>query len=218
MPAHGGFNVHDRQDVQRSRDRVARHIKFLGGELHRARALLARRDRQLKALQPKSQRAQVVKFLLARVGRHEDAGRQNRAKWLDAWARKVGEWMVGQPWCGLTVWMACRAAGLKLDPRTVSTVAIRDMAKAGTGGFARWVPWSDVQAGRYKLEPGDVLIYGTPASGPVHTGVFVGGGKVAEGNTSPGRGGSQNDGGGLYLRDLSDRAGWILGVAIPAYT
>ena len=82
--------------------------------------------------------------------------------------------MVGQPWCGLTIWEICRHVGLGLDKRTVSTVAIRDMAKTGTGGFRHWRPW----AVGVKLNPGDVLIYGTPRSGPVHTGLYVGNGRV----------------------------------------
>lgn len=182
-----------------------RKIKRRQKAIQRLRKWRASRQRQLKRLQDKHGPAAAVKFMLANVGRHEDAGRPNRAVWLDAWSREIGEWMVGQPWCGLAVWKAAKAAGWALDKRTVSTVFIRDAAMKGTGGFKAWHPAS--------AEPklGWVAIYGT--GGPQHTGMYVGQGKVAEGNTSPGNGGSQNDGGGLYLRTLSERRGWLLGWA-----
>ena len=169
-----------------------------------------RRQKQLKAAEARSHpRAIFVKFFHDHAGWHEDAGRQNRADWLDKWARLIGSWMVGQPWCGLTVWMAARAAGVKLSPTTVSTVAIRNMAMAGTGGFKAWHP----AGSGYQPKPGDVPVYGTAATGPVHTGGFLGHGEVGEGNTSPGNGGSQNNGGGLYIRSWAERSGWCLGIA-----
>lgn len=212
MPT-SGFDVHNRADLTASRKRLQVQQVALGKALAAVRKMIARRDKQLKALTPTSQRARAVQFLHQRLGRHEDAGRPNRAAWLDKWANLIGSWMLGQPWCGLAVWMACRAAGLDLDKRTVSTVAIRAMAKGGLGGFKQWRPWVP----GVQLDPGDVLVYGTAQSGPVHTGIYAGNGIVYEGNTSPGSGGSQNNGGGLWARKLTERHGWILGVAVPAY-
>lgn len=208
------FSVHSRRDLTRSRaawrKRYAQYHKLAA----KAKALVARRNRQLAALPKTTQRALVCKFLLAHVGWHEDAGRQNRAGWLDKWAADIGAWMIGQPWCGLTVFEACKAAGVTLDKTTVSTVAIRAMAQHATGGFKKWHP----AASGYQPQPGDVAIYGTTASGPVHTGTYVGGGRMVEGNTSPGSGGSQANGGGIYIRSLAERRGWLLGWAIPDYT
>lgn len=149
--------------------------------------------------------ARAVKFLSDRLGWHEDPGRPNRAVWLDKWAREVGEWMVAQPWCGLTIWQAAKAAGVKLTAETMSTVAIRNHAQAGTGGFKAWHSASATP------QLGWVAIYGT--GGPEHTGMYAGNGMVYEGNTSSGSGGSQNNGGGLYPRKLAERRGWLLGWA-----
>lgn len=209
------LDVHDRGDLKRSRKlhkRRAKHAKAKITRWQRVRQqalkLVARRNRQLKALDRQNDpAAKAAKFLLDRVGCHEDPGRPNRAVWLDKWARLIGSWMIGQPWCGLAVWMAARYAGVTLDKTTVSTVAIRDMAQRGVGGFKAWHPASA------SPQVGWVPVYGTPGSGPQHTGMYVGGGRIAEGNTSPGAGGSQNNGGGLYVRTLAERRGWLLGWA-----
>jgi cell wall-associated NlpC family hydrolase len=207
------FDVTSRHDLTRSRNKWRGRFRRLRKLTARAKAMVAKRNRQLKALPKGTQRQKVCAFLLAHVGWHEDTGRPNRAAWLDKWAADIGSWMRGAPWCGLTVWEACRHAGLALDKTTVSTVAIRSMAQRGTGGFRTW---HDATSG-YQPQPGDVAIYGTAGTGPVHTGIYVGGGRMVEGNTSPGSGGSQANGGGIYIRSLAERRGWLLGWAIPKY-
>lgn len=192
-------------------------LKWLRTSLRKWRArrlqsqrMITKRRQQIDAA-VKRQREQrrgpaaAVKFLADRVGWHEDAGRPNRAAWLDKWADDIGSWMRGQPWCGLAVYEASKAAGTELTKETVSTVAIRNHAIAGTGGFKAWHPASATP----KL--GWVAVYGTGT--PEHTGMSAGGAYVYEGNTSPGNGGSQNNGGGLYRRNLSERRGWLLGWA-----
>lgn len=171
-----------------------------------AQAKINKRNRQIKAtLAARRGPGRAIKFMLDHAGWHEDVGRPNRARWLDAWAREVGEWMVGQPWCGLAVWKAAKAAGTTLSTQTMSTVAIRNMAMRGEGGFKAW------HGPNVAPKLGWVAIYGS--NGPQHTGLYLGNGRVGEGNTSPGNGGSQNNGGGLYIRSLADRRSWLLGWA-----
>jgi hypothetical protein len=203
------FDTHDRATLLASRKKWRAAYLKAHKAAQTAKAMVARRNAQLKALPKDSQRQRVCQFLLAHVGWHEDAGRPNRAAWLDVWARDIGTWMLAQPWCGLTVYEACKSAGLTLDKTTVSTVAIRSMAQRGVGGFKKW------ESASYQPHPGDVAIYGT--TGPVHTGVYVGAGRMVEGNTSPGSGGSQANGGGIYIRSLAERRSWLLGWAIPNY-
>lgn len=183
-----------------------------------AQKQINRRNRQIEAERKRLKAkgaapAKAVKFLSDRAGWHEDAGRPNRAAWLDKWADNIGAWMRGQPWCGLTVWMAAKAAGVTLSLETVSTVAIRRMAQEASrtgktvGGFKAWHEASATP------QLGWVPVYGTASTGPVHTGMKGADDDVWEGNTSPGNSGSQNNGGGLYPRKLSDRQGWLLGWA-----
>jgi hypothetical protein len=206
------FDVRDRGDLTRSRKHWRAIYLRLHKRANRAKAMIAKRDRQLKALPASSQAKKAAQFYLDHAGWHEDGGRPNRAAWLDAWARDIGAWMIGQPWCGLAVYEACKAAGLILDKTTVSTVAIRSMAQRGVGGFKRWHPPSATP------KIGWVAVYGTAASGPVHTGMYLGDDRMGEGNTSPGNGGSQANGGGLYIRSLAQRRSWLLGWAEPAFT
>lgn len=204
------LDVNDRGSLLRSRAKWRKRLRFLNGQRHKVIALIHRRTKQLKRLNAQGERARAVEVALKIVGKHEDPGRPNRAPWLDVWARRIGPWMVGQPWCGLTVWEICRHVGVTLSTQTVSTVAIRDMAQRKTGGYRGWTNISHVQ-------PGDFIVYGFNGTGPQHVGVYVGNGKVVEGNTSPGHGGSQNDGGGIYIRTVAERRPYILGVAQPAY-
>lgn len=191
---------------------LRRRIRSLTTRIRKLTRWRRTRRKQLKhalAQTHGAHRVAAIRFLHANEGKHETPGRPNRAPWLDRWAREIGSWMVGEPWCGLTVWKAAKAGGVRLSPTTVGTVAIRNMAMAGTGGFKAWHP---IGSG-YQIKPGDVPVYGTSASGPVHTGMYLGGDHVGEGNTSPGTGGSQNNGGGLYIRRWSERRGWCLGIA-----
>lgn len=178
-----------RKKIKRSQEIIAKNRKW------RAQHQAELRRRQDPA-------AIAVKWGLQYEGFVEN---DNRAPWLDPWAREIGDWMVGQPWCGLLVWKMAQAAGVTLSKETVSTVAIKRMAESGTGGFKAW------HGPNVEPRIGFVAIYGT--GGPQHTGMYIGNGKVLEGNTSPGRTGSQNNGGGVYVRTLAERRGWLLGYA-----
>jgi hypothetical protein len=123
----------------------------------------------------------------------------NRAPWLDALARKfVGPWMVGQPWCGLACIVGWAGAGVALPKDTVSTVACLHRARRGDG--FRLVPASKAAPGDLVLMDfaagGDEVQHVGLARGPMRNGLIP----TREGNTSPGAGGSQNNGGGVYDR------------------
>lgn len=158
------------------------------------RAKIAKRRKALAA--SSNPGAVAVKAALGDVGRTE---RNNRAPWLDAWARKyVGAWMVGQPWCGLACIKWYADAGKALPKDTVSTVAILNRARAGNL-YSLVRPES--------ARAGDLVVMDFAPGGPPaqHVGLALGpmrGGVIptVEGNTSPGNGGSQNNGGGIYRR------------------
>lgn len=205
-------DARDRRSLEASKKRAVRKRSALRRQINKLTALIHRRDKQIKALPKASQRAQAVKFALSLVGRHEDAGRPNRAAWLDSWALQIGRWMLGQPWCGLLCWIVAKHVGLALTKETVSTVAIRNHARRGSGGFKGWTSIDHAR-------PGDLIVMGFKgaAGGPMHVGMYVGNGRIVEGNTSPGRSGSQNNGGGAFIRTVAERRPFILGVAVPNY-
>lgn len=93
----------------------------------------------------------------------------------------------GQPWCGAFVGHVLRRAGVNAPREIVYTPNILRLG---------WVRPS-------KPRPGDLVLFKWPgiSHDPVdHVGLYVGRGATIEGNTSPGSGGSQNNGGGVYLR------------------
>lgn len=94
----------------------------------------------------------------------------------------------GSPWCGAFVGHVLRKAGVKVPQSIVYTPAVFNFG------------WQRV----YKPRPGDVVLYKWPgiSRDPCdHIELYVGRGWTIGGNTSPGNGGSQNNGGGVYLRN-----------------
>lgn len=192
-----------------SQDRVDANKR----KLREIRALVQSAERGLAGVRREIDKtrnpgARAVAALEGWVGRTEN---NNRAGWLDAWARKyVGEWMVGQSWCGLACIVAWSQAGVALPKDTVSTVAILNRARR----HDKFRPVSPENA-----QPGDLVVFnfagGAPAEhvglarGPMRNGMIP----TVEGNTSPGTGGSQNNGGGIYKR--SRPIGLVAVVARP---
>ena len=182
--------------TRRYRQRVSEY-RYARKRIHVLRAAIKRRRAELAAKQTGDIGAKAVAHALKSVGAHEDPGRPNRAKWLDAWVAKYHQpWMVGQPYCGLgcIVWWA--RAGKKLPLDTVSTVAIANRARRGDGFSS--VPFD-------KAKAGDLLVMHFGSGGPKHVGLARGpmkGGvfSTVEANTSPTNSGSQANGGGVYLR------------------
>lgn len=94
----------------------------------------------------------------------------------------------GQPWCMAFVQWCFSEAGMALPYRTASCSALLDWYRKNRPACVTEVP-----------APGDVAIYTFGHTGIVES---VGAGSVTaiEGNTSPGRAGSQDNGGGVYRR------------------
>jgi hypothetical protein len=132
------------------------------------------------------------------IGRAEHPS--NRGTWgLNAWQLELasgGAWLNAAPWCGIYVW-ACltKGAGVKgLNSRCAAVNFIYLDAAAGRNGWRS-------RHGRTEGKPGDaVILFGTST----HVGLIEkrvpGGYQTIEGNTSPGNGGSQSNGGGCYRR------------------
>lgn len=207
------INRHKMTEAQRtvSHQRVDAHktnLRQIRDSVRNAESALAQIDRQLEAQSNPGQKA--VAYLMSVVGRTEH---NNRASWLDAWARKyVGSWMLGQPWCGLACIVAYSQAGKSLPKDTVSTVAILNRARAGNF-------YQAVSPGNAR--PGDLVVFNFPGGAPAeHVGLARGPAKngvipTVEGNTSPGSGGSQDNGGGIYARTRP--VGLIAVVARPKF-
>lgn len=178
--------------------------------VHRVRAKLALRRKQLRKEKARlTGGAAAARWALQQVGRHEDAGRPNRGAWVDGLQKLFG--VQGVAWCGCFALRAAWHGGAKLDDGGIYTPNIYNGAKRGINGYAKLVSYSEA-------EPGDLVLFKWPGiSDDVcdHVGVYVGGGRTVEGNTSPGNGGSQNNGGGVYLR--SRGTGNVAGVARPIW-
>ena len=108
----------------------------------------------------------------------------------------------GQPWCGAFVGHCLRRAGVRVPHEIVYTPAIFNFG------------WVQVD----KPRPGDLVLFkwwGLSNARCDHVGLYVGRGYTIEGNTSPGTAGSQNNGGGVYLRRRG--SGNVAGYIRPPY-
>jgi hypothetical protein len=146
------------------------------------------------------------------LGAREYPANSNRGPRITDWQESFGSWLVGQPWCGVFVGVAIRHVGVPVNSRIAAVAFIEDDAKAKRNGFKEW------KTGKTSGRSGDVaVLFGRG----VHTGLILrrdrklGGYWIAEGNTSPGAGGSQANGGGSYKRFRPYSA--IHGIAVPDY-
>lgn len=152
----------------------------------------------------------AVKWGLTHNGWHEQ-GFNNNAPWMPALFSRFG-WHPGYAWCQYGADAILFHATGTLIPSGY-TPAVLQWGKEGRYGL-RYV-------GRTSSpKPGDFLYYKWPGvSGDTcdHVGVYAGGGISFEANTSPGNGGSQNDGGGWYKRSFAARYPFLVGVVRPDY-
>lgn len=188
------------KELRKSRRRwKARHARYRR-LLAKAKAMYDLRGRQLKKLDTGPRKA--LAFARNAVGTAEKPPFSNRGTKIDAWQRMVQ--MQGQPWCGAFTYAALKAAGVKgLSWRMRYTPWIRDDARKGQNGLASFIERSEARFAR----PGDLVLFDFPDSstGIQHVGILVrqvGASTIEtiEGNTSPGTGGSQDNGGGVYKR------------------
>lgn len=138
-------------------------------------------------------RERAVEWALSKVGVHETPGRPNEGPQIDTWNRAVS--LPPGPyayWCGSFVHAALKAGGLDFPDWIRYTPSIYTYAQQRKYGL------SLVTAD--KAQPGDLILYDFDGGGIDHVGLYIGQGETVEGNTSPGTGGSQNNGGGVYKR------------------
>lgn len=122
----------------------------------------------------------------------------NRGALVDRWNRFVRA-PYGSPWCAAFV-SYCLSAGNARSPRVRSAWSRAFTAHPAVSATA-------VLTGAYKVRAGDIIVWRRSATAG-HIGFALENwkkhtGKTIEGNTSSGQGGSQWDGGGVYIRTRS---------------
>lgn len=137
-------------------------------------------------------------------------GRPKPELWQTYWA----SWMVGQPYCGAFAGYYSKVfGGAPITERVVYTPNTVLDGRARANGYRKWV--SPAAA-----KPGDHVMFDFDGGGADHTGIVVavrsGSLLVIEANTSSDDGGSQDNGGGVFLRERPFSL--MLGCARPAYT
>lgn len=199
-----------RASLKRARSR-AKHYGLLA---HKNRVLAHRRARQIKLTNSMHGPSAAIKYALQRVGVHEIPAGSNRGPRITKWQEYFGKFLVGQPWCGVFVGRMLTLAGVHVDARVASVALIEDDARARRNGWSQWLG-KDFHA----VQPGDaVILFGRGH----HVGLVESVNRTTstvrtiEGNTSPGNGGSQDNGGGVYRRTRSYQE--VYGFARPAYS
>lgn len=151
-------------------------------------------------------RKATVRWVKDQVGKHEDPNRPNRGVEVDRWQKDFGRWMLGQPWCGAFVGYALRhVADINVPNGIVYTPNILQWARNGTNGFEKGL------RNYNQAREGDLALFKFPGASNDsvdHVGMVVGRLDddtdtivTVEGNTSKDAQGSQNNGGGVYLRN-----------------
>lgn len=150
---------------------------------------------------------QVLAAAAAELGTVESPANSNKTKY--------GRWYGADanPWCAMFVSWIFAHQGLPLPASTSKGFAY---TPAGAAWFQKQGRWT------HTPRRGHVVFYDFPGDGVnriSHVGIVekvnANGSIVAiEGNTSPGNGGSQRDGGGVYRRT---RSTGIVGYGVPAY-
>lgn len=200
--------------VAKTRSRVIYHAKR-GRRAPKLRRVLARQRATLSKLRKalsrsRDPRKRAVIYARTLLGEVESPAGSNRGRRLTGWQKSFGEWLIGQPWCGVFVGVILRHVGVKVTSRIASVAMIEDDARAGRNGFKSW---RSARGGR----SGDVaVLFGRG----VHTEFIAKKTKTGYwtygGNTSPeGGGGSQSNGGGSFKRFRPFDQ--VHGVAVPAY-
>ena len=120
-------------------------------------------------------------------------------------------WLRNQPWCGCWCYYALESGGVKrLDSSLASVAAIEDYARKGAKCWRGWT------TDRSKVQPGDLVVVGGYGVHVETVRGFSGSSTLTYGgNTSPGDGGSQSNGGGAYSRTRSSSE--VRGYALVDY-
>ena len=149
-----------------------------------------------------SGREAALAHLSKRLGYTEQPGgsnSDNRSDGIKTSQRHTadgGTWLDGQPWCGCWCYYALETADVKgIDSHLASVASIEDAARSGAKCYRGWT------TDRSKVKPGDLAIIGGYGVHVETVRGFSGSNTLTYGgNTSPGSGGSQSNGGGAYAR------------------
>ena len=159
-------------------------------------------------------RAKALRFLRRRRGITEQppgSNTDNRLRGIRWMQLKLGAWLVGLPWCGVTAACAALHGGVTIAKpyRWASVALIEDDARAGRNGFRGWT-----HDPRQVLRADLAVLYGRGKHVETVVKVYRRLGLLTTygGNTSSGDDGSQDNGGGLYrrVRRLRDVHGFAL--------
>lgn len=182
--------------------RARRRLTHTRRYIQKVRATVIKRSKQLEKLEEGPQAA--VRWSLAQIGTVEKPPYSNSGPKISQWIKASGG-QPGEPWCQYFVNQALREAGGP-DLKSGYTPAVVQWAKEGEHGL------SIVE--KSSRRPGDLVYYKFPGVSTAicdHVGICVGKSRYVEGNTSPGSAGSQNNGGGVFLRG-ADRDKFIIAV------
>jgi hypothetical protein len=156
-------------------------------------------------------RGKALHWLSTHRGLTEDppgSNNDHRVDGIHAAQMRIGPWVVGEAWCGTWQFSALKAAGVhNLTGRMASVALIEDDARAERYCYSGWTldPKQVLRGDLVVLFGRGVHVEGVRAIFP-RLGYIVTDG----GNTSPGNGGSQANGGGSFrrIRRLSDVHGF----------
>ena len=124
-----------------------------------------------------------------------------------------GSWLIGQPWCGVWVFNALQAAGVRgISYRQASVDLIEQDARAKRAPYGRG--WTDDPRSKKVMRGDSVVLFGRGVHVETVRRVHRRLGYVITdgGNTSSGSAGSQSNGGGSFrrVRPLSAVQGYAL--------
>lgn len=106
-----------------------------------------------------------------------------------------GTWLRNEPWCGCWCYYALETAGVTgIDSSLASVSQIQTYARSASKCFKGWT------TDRTRVKPGDLVTMGGAAHVEMVRGFDGSSTLTYGGNTSPGTGGSQSNGGGAYAR------------------
>lgn len=190
--------------------KAGRRARRLAADEKAQNTAIARMLRRLRGLQAPKGASAAVRWGISKVGVTESPSGSN-------WGPEIGEWTQYTGYSGPVYWCGCFVcyAVCKIGEAAIPTrvrlgyhLYIVDDARNGQNGL-RAVPVVEAKKG-------DIVAFDFAHIALVRED-YNGSGylKTAEGNTSDGSGGSQNNGGGVYLRERS--VSDVLVIARPDY-
>jgi hypothetical protein len=193
-----------------NQDFTASDYAYLFGKRPKTALMKVRASRRAqKAVPPASAQSKALKIMQAWAsqGLKEQPAGSNKVPRLHEIAQANGISAqysnMGYPWCAFAIMLAANNAGSAAAKagfagkfNVLYVPDIESQARSGRYGM-RLVGWGDAR-------PGDFLIFNWDGGVPDHTGMLVstevGYAVTVEGNTSADSGGSQSNGGGVYIR------------------